>query len=339
MFTKPDDLADETVTAALGSHWGFEPIELVYQAVGFGSHHWLAVARTGDARFVTVDDLRKNLQSTPDGTTNAAFARFQRAFRAARALGEDAGLDFVVVPLVTVDGEVLVRLDDRHSMVVHLCQAGARAGEYGEYQSEADRLSVLQQIVSLHGATEVAAPHASVEQGFLPGRHELTTALDRVGESWPTGPYGERARVLLRDQADGVRQLLVHYDRLVVDACADRERMVITHGEPNASNVVVDPTGPRLVDWESALIAPPERDLLVLDPGDGSILDAYTEATGVALVGERLDYYRLWYDLFEIAGYIELFRNPHTETADAAESWKNLVEFLQPELRWPALFR
>ena len=90
--------------------------------------------------------------------------------------------------------------------------------------------------------------------------------------------------------------------------CDDRERMVITHGEPHAANVVIDTTGPVLVDWESALVAPPERDLWVLDPGDGSVLAAYTEATGVALVEERLDYYRLWYDLFEIAGYIDLFR-------------------------------
>ena len=114
--------------------------------------------------------------------------------------------------------------------------------------------------------------------------------------------------MLLREHADGVRQLLAHFDRLVVDVCADRERMVITHGEPHAANVVIDSTGPLLVDWESALIAPPERDLCVLDPGDGSVLAAYTEATGVALVEERLDYYRLWYDLFEIAGYIDLFR-------------------------------
>ena len=77
----------------------------------------------------------------------------------------------------------------------------------------------------------------------------------------------------------------------------------------------------------------------MLDPGDGSVLAAYTEATGVALVGERLDYYRLWYDLFEIAGYIDLFRDDHADTADAAESWKNLVDFLQPARRWPALFR
>jgi spectinomycin phosphotransferase len=338
MFTRPDDLGDEAIAIALVARWGFEPIELAYQAVGFGSHHWVAVARTGDARFVTVDDLHMNLQSTPDGTANAAFARFARAYRTARTLSQEAGLEFVVAPLVAADGEVLARLDHRYSMVVHPYLTGRPAGDDGGFGSVADRKAVLRRIVALHAAAEVAAPHASVEQGFLPGRHELTVALDRVGDAWASGAYGERARHLLQEHASGVRQLLAHYDRLVADVCADRDRMVITHGEPHASNVVVDATGPRLVDWESALIAPPERDLWALDAGDGSVLAQYTEMTGIALAEGRLDYYRLWYELFEIAGYIDLFRNPHTDTSDAAESWKNLVEFLQPELRWPRLF-
>jgi spectinomycin phosphotransferase/16S rRNA (guanine(1405)-N(7))-methyltransferase len=338
MFTRPDGLADETIAAVLGARWGFEPINLVYQAVGFGSHHWLAIGQEGEARFLTVDDLRKSAPSTPDGTTDGAFARLARSYRTARDLA-DAGLDFVVAPLASDDGDVLARVDARYSMVVHPYLEGSRAGEYGEFRSSADRDAVLECVVALHAAPPATAPHADVERGFLPGRRELTVALDHVDESWRTGPYGERASLLLRDHARGVRRLLDHYDRLVGAVCADRDRMVVTHGEPHASNVVIDVRGARLVDWESALVAPPERDLWVLDPGDGSILAAYAESTGVAPVPETLDYFRLWYDLFEIAGYVTLFRSPHTDSADTAESWKNLVEFLQPTARWPALFR
>jgi hypothetical protein len=339
VFTKPDDLDAETIADELATRWSFAAIELVYQPVGFGSHHWLAVARTGDTRFLSVDDLRSNSVSTPDGTTNAAFARLERALRSASALREEADLDFVVAPLPSVHGDVLARLDERYSIAVYPYLTGVSAGDDGEYRSAADRAVMLERVIALHAATDVALPHAGVEDGFLPGRRELVTALGGVDKPWTTGPYGEPARVLLREHADGVRQLLAHFDRLVVGVSADGARMVITHGEPHAANVVVDSTGPLLVDWESALVAPPERDLWVLDPGDGSVLAAYTEATGVALLEERLDFYRLWYDLFEIAGYVDLFRVDHADTADAAESWKNLVDFLQPARRWPALVR
>ncbi len=59
---------------------------------------------------------------------------------------------------------------------------------------------------------------------------------------------------------------------------------------------------------------------------------------GLAAAGHALAFYRMWYDLFEIAGYVELFRRPHDDTADAAESWQNLQYFLQPAARWPEVF-
>jgi hypothetical protein len=37
-----------------------------------------------------------------------------------------------------------------------------------------------------------------------------------------------------------------------------------------------------LIDWDTALIGPPERDLWSLEPGDGTILREYEQATGVA---------------------------------------------------------
>jgi spectinomycin phosphotransferase len=67
------------------------------------------------------------------------------------------------------------------------------------------------------------------------------------------------------------------------------------------------------------------------------VLAAYTEATGISIDSAALALFRMWFDLSEIAGYIELFRGAHDDTADTAESWKNLQEFLRPSERWPQL--
>ena len=74
-----------------------------------------------------------------------------------------------------------------------------------------------------------------------------------------------------------------------------------------------------------------------LAAGWGSALAAYTEATGTAIDPGALALFRMWYDLSEIAGYIELFRATHGDTEDAAESWKNLEYFLRPADRWPQM--
>jgi spectinomycin phosphotransferase/16S rRNA (guanine(1405)-N(7))-methyltransferase len=338
VFTRPHDLADETIAAALRARWCFDPIELVYQPVGFGSHHWLAVARGGRRRFVTIDDLHDAQSSTPERTSDVAYVRLSCAFRAAHAARERSHLSFVVAPLVTDAGDVIVRLTERYAMVVHDHLGGLPAGEDGEFRSDTNRMAVLDCLVALHRASATAAPYADVERGFLPGRHDLHAALDAVDDPWSTGPYAEPARSLLRAHAGGVCRLLEHLDRLMPAVCVNPDHMVFTHGEPHANNVLLGESGPLLVDWESAMMAPPERDLYGLDIGDGAVLTAYTNETGIQLARERLDYYRLWYDLFEIAGYLALFRAPHADTADSAQSWTNLVEFLQPEERWPALF-
>ena len=65
-----------------------------------------------------------------------------------------------------------------------------------------------------------------------------------------------------------------------------------------------------LIDSDTALIAPPERDLWDLDPGDGSILEAYASATGTSPQPSLLGLYRLRWDLAEIAVNVSRFRPP-----------------------------
>ena len=113
--------------------------------------------------------------------------------------------------------------------------------------------------------------------------------------------------------------------------------MVITHGGPDPGNVLKTPAGLVLVDWESALLAPPERDLWALAESDPGLLDAYSAATGTAIDTDALALYRMWFDLAEISLYVRWFRSSHDDTADAAEGWRNLQYFLRPAQRWPDL--
>jgi hypothetical protein len=48
-----------------------------------------------------------------------------------------------------------------------------------------------------------------------------------------------------------------------------------------------------LVDWDTATVDPPKRYLWSLDPGDGSILGAYADATGVTPLPSMLEPYRI----------------------------------------------
>jgi hypothetical protein len=319
---------------ALLGGWNVAATSLTYQAVGFGSHHWLVSTHDGDRLFVTVDDLAANMRGATD-TAEAAFARLQRAFATALSLRRDAGLAFVIAPVPAMDGRVVARLAAGYALVVHPYVTHTHAGRDGEYDASADRLAVLDRLITLHGAR---AEPPETDDFAVPRAAELMAAMRQTGSPWRGGPYGPLARDLLAAHAADLSRLLAAYDGLAATVARTRDRMVITHGEPHSANVLATPAGFVMVDWESVLLAPPERDLWALAEDDASIPAAYAAATGVAIDSDALALYRMWYDLAEIAAYISLFREPHGETADTAESWRNLRHFLRPASRWPSVF-
>lgn len=333
MFTQPADLPEALLSDALSDGWGFWPVSLSYQAVGFGSHHWLAVDSGGLKLFATVDDLSEKLRDGAD-TTSAVFGRLGQAFESALSLRRDAGLDFVLAPLPATGGRVLRRLTGRYSLVVHPYLADCQAGQDGEFESSADRHAVLALLARLHGARAARPP---ADDFGIPGRAALLAAMHSTGQPWQAGPYGTRTRDLLARHAADLRALLAAFDELAGRVRTRGGRMVITHGGPDAGNVLKTPAGLVLVDWESALLAPPERDLWALAEPDPGLLDAYSAATGTAIDTDALALYRMWYDLAEISLYVRWFRSGHAGTADAAEAWQNLQYYLRPAQRWPDL--
>jgi spectinomycin phosphotransferase/16S rRNA (guanine(1405)-N(7))-methyltransferase len=330
MLTRPG-LSDQTLIEVVEAGWGIASVTVEYRAVGFGGHHWRVIDSTGDSWFVTVDDLTTRLRSAED-SLDAAYDRLHAALATARAVGD--GRAFVVAPVAkAADGDVLARIGARYSVAVYPYIDG-RPHEFGQRLAASDRLAVLRLIVAVHASTDSVRAMAPVEEFGLTRRDALIGALEGLAERWDSGPYGERARSLLAGHArDGVR-LLDRYDLLVTHAREQPERMVLTHGEPHPGNLIKTAIGWMLIDWDTTQIAPPERDLWILDPGDGSINDAYTRATGRQVRSSMLELYRLTWQLADIAIFVSRFRDEHHDTDDDRESWQALTDSL--EHPWPS---
>jgi hypothetical protein len=334
VFVAPGDLDEMRVLDAVRAGWMPRAEAVAYLPVGFGSHHWRVDGLGDSSLFVTVDDLDKQRRDRAD-SRDSAFARLRGAFGAASALRRDAGLGFVAAPLVDVCGEVVRRVTDRYSLVVHPLLTGLPAGAE-TFTDPRVRDAVVDLLVGLHRA-DLAGHLAPRDDPVLPNGDALMEGLDQLAVSWDSGPYGDRARHLLAAHAHHITGLTAAYASLANKVLGGRDHLVLTHGEPVASNVMLTEAGLFLVDWESARLAPPERDLWSLAEEDPSILDRYSARAGRPVDRQAIGFYRLWYDLFEIGGYLRLFRQAHGDDADTAESWKNLQHFLRPSQRWPEL--
>jgi hypothetical protein len=329
VFTRPDSLADDTVVAALRDGWRIHAAAADYLPAGFGSHHWVATGRDGSRHFVTVDDLasRDFLGADPA----AAFAALDRAFSVASAL-HTGGLDWVVAPLPTSDGHVLRWLDWRYSIAVFPYVEGTSSDEYA---GGTERNSVVSLLVELHQSAKGATGLARTETLRLPNRADLEAALAALDGSWLGGPYAEPARSLLHRRAGDVRRTLVTYDQLAQRALRTRSGWTITHGEPHSRNVIRTPGGLRLIDWDTTLVAPPERDLwMLVEPTAGDrVAQHYRKATDHRVDRDALALYALSWDLSELGIYVAQFRAAHGHDADARVAWRGFQESVEAVTR------
>ena len=318
MLTPPADLPEAALGQALAEGWGISVTSVRYRAVGWGSHHWDVTGASGERWFVTVDELEYKRLSRREPLA-AGFRRLRAALAAATDL-RDCGAAFVVAPAPAGDGEPLALVAERFAVAVYP-YVGGQSFEWGEFSSPAHRLGVLGLVAAVHRAPAAARRRALADDFAVPHRDELDAACDPGGEPPGCGPYARPAWLLVQRHAAPLRRLLARYDQLVRQAGVQPARAVLTHGEPHPGNTLLADGGWMLIDWDTALTAPPERDLWSLDPGDGTILDAYAGLTGVIPRPDLLSLYRLRWDIAEIAVDVGRFRRPHAGTADDSQSW------------------
>jgi aminoglycoside phosphotransferase (APT) family kinase protein len=321
MLTPPDGLRSELLEAAVKENWGLTEVELDYRALGFGSHHWTVAAAGGARWFATLDELLIKRRSR-DEPLDMVFGRLRSSLTAAAALRE-AGLDFVLAPVPTVSQAPLVRLSEEFSLALYPFVEG-RSYVWGEFFSPRHRRAMLDQLIAIHTAPAVTRRHAVRDDLTIQHRAELDAVLDgwtRPAGSAGCGPFEQPTLTLVAEHARGIRDLLAAYDALAAKVASRPERAVLTHGEPHVANSMLTAAGWVLIDWDTALISAPERDLCNLDPGDGSILAAYERATGTILMPEALELFRQRWDLADLAIAVSQFTEPHSGNANDEESF------------------
>jgi spectinomycin phosphotransferase len=142
---------------------------------------------------------------------------------------------------------------------------------------------------------------------------------------------------VLAAHADGLRQLVAAFDRLSERTAHARERLVITHGEPHPGNIMSVGDDLLLIDWDTAALAPPERDLSLLaaTPPDGTGgLARYQRATGHAVDLDVVTLYRLRWYLDDTASAARMFHHPHQESADTRRWFTALAPLLARLPEW-----
>lgn len=322
----PESFSDRDLLAALTRHWDLRADSVRYVPKGAGSYHWVAAARGHPRYFVIVDDL--DTKPWIGDRRQVTFDGLRVAYETARVLETRAGLSWVVGPLQASDGTVVVRLSDQYTVSVFPFVEGS-AGQWGDLLTRDRRTALLRQLAALHQAP--ADVHARIARRplDLPERPLLQGALDALDRPWRGGPLAEPARRALAGHAETVTGWLAELDELARSlGPAQEEQRVVTHGEPHPGNLIMTGQGLRLIDWDTAALALPERDLWMLDDGSAGAFGPYAEITGRTVNGTAVSFFRLAWALSDIASFAAMFRSPHQQTRWTGQKWRAFLGLL-----------
>ena len=306
---------DEVVVRTLRDAWRFAPEGLAYATVGYGSWHWHARSAAHGRLFITVDAVA----SARDPWNRCpSLPELGWAYRVPLVL-ERAGMRIGRAPIPTLSGEVLAPLDDGWVLSIWPMLEG-RATHDGTHASARDAAAVLTVVRSLHDAPlDLFGASPRLESFRVPGVCRLLELADNAWSSPHVGPHAAEAERLLHRHAAAIHRLADLHDDLV--RCAPPvDQWVVTHGEPHAANVVFADDRPVLIDWDTAKIAPKERDLWMIAADGFSVDDAD---------GDMLRLFRAQWDLAELTDYALRFADPDDDGPRGEHAWNDFVQYVE----------
>jgi len=277
--------------------------------------HWEVREPDGTRWFVSVDELRG------DPSTSALDAAFSIA-HAARA----AGVVGVHAPVPATDGRLVHRVRRAWVVSVQPWLDGSARG-FSDPLGDDEVEQVLATLAGLH-AVRPSVTHAGRDGGGIPGRAELDALVGRLDDvaAWSGGPLATRVRDVLRDHRVALVAALAAHD---ADPVASGV-VVPTHGEPHPGNLVRADGGVHLVDWDTAMLAAPERDLwLVAARTALDVATRYEELTGRPVDRARLRHFERRWALADVADFVPGLATATQEDEDTGWQWQALVRTLE----------
>jgi spectinomycin phosphotransferase len=262
MLDKPD-LPDERLLSSLASAYGLRVAQLAFLPLGadVNTAVYRVGAADGQAYFL-------KLRRGPFDDLSVALP----AFLASR------GLAAVIAPLPTRDRQLAERLDP-FTLALYPFVAGVDG--YQAELSEAQWIELGATLKRLHAIRLPPAIRRGLpREAYSPRyRQRVQSFLGRASGSHFNDLLAAALAALLSAQTAKVQQLLAAAEGLARQLPARARALVLCHGDIHNGNVLLTGAGALyIVDWDTALLAPQERDLMFVGSGLGRPGNAAQEA-------------------------------------------------------------
>jgi spectinomycin phosphotransferase len=320
-------LADAAIVRALEESFGIRVAALRFLPVGNDAASWAYRVQAAQGSSKAASDYFLKVRAGAGAMPGAEVpSRLQRL-----------GVPHVLAPLPTGAGGSHVPVDGFALALFPLLEAAAGA-EVGLSPGQWRQLGAA--VRRLHAVPTGELARVVGGEAFRPSRRKRLPELEALlADPAAHDPAAAELAGFWRARRDVIDRLVERADGLGRWLARRRFPRVLCHADLHTWNVLIDAgRRPWIVDWDEAVLAPRERDLMFVVGGIGHGLvrprdsDRFFEGYGQARIDPRLlAYYRCAWAVQDIAAYGEsvlLPPAPDEETRRAAVA--DFIQLFQP---------
>jgi spectinomycin phosphotransferase len=265
MLEKPD-LPDDTIVACLQADYGLHVVEIAFLPLGIDP--WAAVYRA------VSEDYAPYFVKLRWGAFDEASVTLPRIL-------SGLGIRQIIAPLTASTGRLWASLDG-FKLILYPFVEGRNGYEVG--LSDQQWVDFGRALRGVHTAAAPLELTLSIQRETYSAqwRENLKTFLERAAVETFDDPISIETAVFLKAKAGAIRDLITRAERLAQKLRAQSPEFVVCHSDLHAGNVLLDANDALyIVDWDSPILAPKERDLMSI--GGGLMGDRHTPQAEEAL--------------------------------------------------------
>lgn len=286
------EVSDERIAAALQRAYGMTVAEINFLPIGNDAAAASFQARAGRDRFFV------KLRRGAPNRASLSLAHFLR----------HSGIDGVVAPIATASGALFAELGEYSLVLYPWIDGESKWGKPISPRLWREWGAIMRAIHSASPGDRLAAqlPQEQYGKRWLDRLQRVERAVKRQPQ-----PHAFASELADRwtQRAAQIAHARERYLRLGASLKARGQALVICHADIHPANIIVDAADAiHIVDWDEAMRAPKERDLMffLVDGHGDDAVSAFLDGYGDVQVDQQgLAYYRYDWVLQEFCDYGE----------------------------------
>jgi spectinomycin phosphotransferase len=320
MLEKPD-LPDEQLIACLQHDYGLRIVQVDFLPLGNDMN--TAVYR------VVVDDARPYFLKLRGGNFDETTVAIPR-------LLSDQGMAQIIAPIATRAGRLWARVD-AFTAILSPFVAG-RNGFEAEV-TDRQRIEIGASLKRLHTAALPQSLRQRIpREQYAPYWRDLVRGFQVRAEGAAIAePVAAQLAALLRAKRDIIDTLVLRAEQLGDLLQARSLEYVLCHADIHAANLLIDGDTLYIVDWDTLILAPKERDLMFVGSGIDNVWPSAREQAlfyqgygATEIDPTALAYYRFERIVEDIAAYCEQILLTDQGGQDREEGLRQLANQFEP---------